>query len=533
MADIIDKAIANKWNKSPLESQTWRQFEGLTENKQLVIYGIGRGAEYFLKYYSDKLQVAGAVDAAKYGISLSEYDFRTGDFKEQTVNIEQPSDIKKYKPDNTVILITALKNYMDIYDDLTELGYSDIYSFLCMEVNKRMEEAVITERTDPREEYISAQLRSATDYNSVFVETMGGYSGHARYIVEALSRKNSNLNFTWFNDGNTAYPDIGLNEVKENTKSYFHALYKAGFWLFEDPVGYALKKKSDQVLIQLKHWSSVTLKMFGIKLEEPLEQSLDETPGRMRRLFVHNAELTDYVISGSDFDEKTVKEGYLYDGPFFRAGSPRSDILFDSARFRTSIRATYGILENTKICLYVPTFRLVKSRKCRYKDTGIDFGELKDTLEKVSGENWVIMIRLHPRVDRDTIPVFPEYVIDATDYTDGEELVAASDAVIADYSSIMFEPAFAGIPVFLYAPDLEEYLREERGFLIPYEELPFPKAYSNEELLDHIACFDEKKYTEDVDAFMDKFGVHEDGHASERAADFILQLMEEKKRTND
>jgi len=528
MADIIDKAIENGWNKSVLGSQTWEQFESDLVHKQLVIYGIGIGAELFLKHYADKYRLAGAIDATKYGELLFEYDFRTGKTDTSDIYIEKPACLDHYMPKRTIVLIAALKHHVEIYQSLKSKGFSYIYSFLCMEVNKRIKLSDYTEYSDPREEYVLYKMQSPSDYNNVFVETMSGYSGHARYIVEAMKKKNNDLCFTWYNESNTPYPDIGLKEVKRNTRSYYDALYKAGLWLFEDPVFYETKKKQDQILIQLKHWSSITLKTFGIKLEEPLEQKFNSLPGSYRRHFEHNAELTDYVITGSDFDEQTVRDNYLYKGSFFRAGSPRSDILFDAERFRISIRAKYGIEADTKICLYVPTFRFDDKRRCRYKETGIQFLALRDSLEKSTGEDWIIMIRLHPRTDRDTIPLFPDYVVDATDYMDGEELVAASDAVIADYSSIMFEPAFVGKPVFLYAPDIEEYLTNERGFLIPYEKLPFPRAYSSAGLIENILNFDQEKYEADVTAFLDKYGVHEDGHASERAADFILGLLDSK-----
>ena len=99
--------------------------------------------------------------------------------------------------------------------------------------------------------------------------------------------------------------------------------------------------------------------------------------------------------------------------------------------------------------------------------------------------------------------------------------------MISDYSSIMFEPAFVYKPVFLLALDREEYTDEERDLLIDYKTLPFPKADSNAELEQCIMTFHEKKYKEDVRKFLEKYGVHEDGHASERAAVFISGLIDE------
>ena len=83
-------------------------------------------------------------------------------------------------------------------------------------------------------------------------------------------------------------------------------------------------------------------------------------------------------------------------------------------------------------------------------------------------------------------------------------------------------------PVFLYAPDRREYIDGERGLLIDYDSLPFDIAEDNEQLVQNICNFKKEEYDRRVDAFMDKYGVHEDGHASERAARFILGLMKDE-----
>ncbi|MNC57198.1 putative CDP-glycerol:glycerophosphate glycerophosphotransferase [compost metagenome] len=120
----------------------------------------------------------------------------------------------------------------------------------------------------------------------------------------------------------------------------------------------------------------------------------------------------------------------------------------------------------------------------------------------------------------------PDYVIDASGYPDSQELVAAADVMITDYSSIMFEPAFVRKPVFLYAPDRKEYINGERKLLIDYDTLPFSIAESNEDLANNIENFNQEEYVRQVDEFMEKYGVHEDGHASERAAKFISDLVD-------
>ena len=55
--------------------------------------------------------------------------------------------------------------------------------------------------------------------------------------------------------------------------------------------------------------------------------------------------------------------------------------------------------------------------------------------------------------------------------------------------------------------------------------LPFSVAVSNEELAANIEQFDEDKYRKAIDAFQKKYGVLEDGRASERVVDVIEKVI--------
>ena len=45
--------------------------------------------------------------------------------------------------------------------------------------------------------------------------------------------------------------------------------------------------------------------------------------------------------------------------------------------------------------------------------------------------------------------------------------------------------------------------------------------------MNNIINFNQETYERELKEFFDKYGVHEDGHASERAAEFVLKLMNE------
>ena len=68
-------------------------------------------------------------------------------------------------------------------------------------------------------------------------------------------------------------------------------------------------------------------------------------------------------------------------------------------------------------------------------------------------------------------------------------------------------------------------MEHEYELLVGNDALPFPIAETNGELAQYIIKFDQTEYESRVTAFLDQYGVREDGHASERAAEFILNLF--------
>lgn len=73
------------------------------------------------------------------------------------------------------------------------------------------------------------------------------------------------------------------------------------------------------------------------------------------------------------------------------------------------------------------------------------------------------------------------------------ELIAAADFLVTDYSSIMLEAAVADVPVFILAPDYEDY-QEKRSFYIDFDaEVPSAIAASFDDLLNNLEMWDGDK----------------------------------------
>ncbi len=234
------------------------------------------------------------------------------------------------------------------------------------------------------------------------------------------------------------------------------------------------------------------------------------------------------MLSNSDWYDKTLKTGSLYEGKTLRSGSPRCDILiYGKEKERRRVRERFCLNENSRIIMYAPTFRGGSQSTERSIETGDhfpDYRELKEALDNRFGGNWHILLRLHPQlVARNmSAEVEDDFVIDGSRIDDMYELLAGCDAFLTDYSSAAFDAAVMKIPVFLYCDDYHEYEGERGRLLWDMRKLPFPFAETNSELLDNIRDFKEEKYHLELDTFLNENGVIEDGRSSRRVVDFLI-----------
>ena len=143
-------------------------------------------------------------------------------------------------------------------------------------------------------------------------------------------------------------------------------------------------------------------------------------------------------------------------------------------------------------------------------------------------------MRSHPHLAKDIFAKANRHnrVIDVSSYVDMQELLAASDVLITDYSSSMWDFSFTGRPCFIYANDLSSY-KMERNFHTPIDEWPFPLAERNEELKSNILNFDQHDYECKVRQHHEELGSYENGNASFELCNIIMRLINKGKLENN
>lgn len=523
--DAIDRAILEGWactENEKLCRQTWNEFEGVLKRKKLFLFGAGQGADFYFRKYREKARPESIIDnnSELWGVPAREIITQKIWNNSQILRITDTSVLKKYNNENTIILITSLRYFSEIAGQLEDMGIDHYFALLPMEAKKRNNAATYDEQ-----HYVEESCRYVINSKKIVFYTMSDYAGHGKEIAKQLLKIRDDLELVWIVKNMNVEMPLGIRPVsQQEQKEYIYELETAKMWICDTGMPLHIIKRSGQIYVQIKHWSSVTLKAFGFELAKFRRNK------SMIELCERESRIIDYIITGSKFDTETCRRGFAFTGEIFEAGSPRTDILFDSEKYRMKVCNYYHIDSEKKMLLYAPTFRSGTGEEYVPKASHIDldFEKIKKELEKRFGGSWLILLRLHPVVARQGIKRDkPKYVIDVSNYYDSEELVAASDMMITDYSSIMFEPAFVKKPVFLFAVDKKKYIDRERTLLIDYETLPFSIAETNDELAENIRHFEFTEYGKKLNDFLDQYGVHEDGHAGERAAVFISGLMTE------
>ena len=234
------------------------------------------------------------------------------------------------------------------------------------------------------------------------------------------------------------------------------------------------------------------------------------------------------MIAGSEFGANNYRTAFHMTGDILMDGCPRNDILMrNDPDEAVAIRKKLNIPAETGILLYAPTYRDDCKKKKVSQDATLDVTRTLDCLERHTGRRWVCFYRAHYQSAGINIESEPR-LKDVSRWPEMAELLLISDMLITDYSSCGCDFTLLRRPMFLYQPDVEEYLEQSRSFYFDMEDSPFLIAHNQDELEALIIDTDAEKARkngEDLDRF---FGTTETGHASEAVCRYIMERMQDK-----
>ena len=304
-----------------------------------------------------------------------------------------------------------------------------------------------------------------------------GYGDNAKYVCDELLKMNEKFDIVWLckNINDKSVP-TGIRKVKYNSIKALYELSTAKIWMDNCRKSYHIIKRSGQYYIQLWH---------GCTMLKKIEFDVQDKLGKYyTRNMIKDNEICDLFISNSKYFSKRCRESFKFEGKILEAGEPKGDVLLNNHnKMATEFKEKNGLV-NSIIILYAPTFRMDYSSN----PYDIDFQSIAESFKK-KGLNVKVLVRLHPNITSESFNFkFNKDIIDMSKYPDMQELLAASDILITDYSSIMFESMLIDKNVILYVKDIDSYC-DDRGFYFNLEELPFSMVKNNDDLLDVLDNF--------------------------------------------
>lgn len=350
--------------------------------------------------------------------------------------------------------------------------------------------------------------------NKVVFSSFGGkgFGDNPKAIALELLKTDPTLDLVWL----TRDPDLklpeGIRPCRFGTPQAVRELSTAKVWVDNSRGGAHYKKKGQ---FYLQTWHGFALKCIEASAKNLPQHYVEQAKADSRRI--------DLLISGSAFMTERYRRDFWYNGEIAAFGSPRNDVFFHPTDAGEKVRAFFGLSADTNLLLYAPTFRDDGSAAAY----GLDAEGALKACETRFGGKWSALLRLHPNaaaLSKDLFAYDGQRLIDATSYPDMAELLLAANLLITDYSSSMFDYALSGKPCIQFATDLAAY-QKGRDFYFPLNSLPFPLAQSNEELVSLLQTLDLQDCQRKWQDFAARQGFCEDGRASQRCAQWILDKM--------
>lgn len=346
----------------------------------------------------------------------------------------------------------------------------------------------------------------------VFSNFNGGvYGDNPKYIAEELLKRTQNWKLYWTSASDYNLPR-GILPVRPNTIAFVWHMATAGTWVDNTRKLYYFKKRPGQFYIQTCHGGPGPK-----KIEKDCEELLSKEYVAYAKI---DSKHIDLMLSSCKWQSNCFRNAFWYDGPILEKGLPKYDAYFEDITLcRKRVQNFFKLPGDIRFVVYAPTFR--ESRKTdMYK---LDYEQLLVSLEKRFGGKWAVLVCLHPNIDRKSYPLtYTDRILNTGSYGNMQDLLAASDVIISDYSGCVTDFVMIGRPGFLYIEDYED-AKQERGYYYDLKELPLPLAFSNQELMQQIETFDEEEYKRGCRAFCDWMQFFEGGHASEAVVDVILE----------
>lgn len=357
-------------------------------------------------------------------------------------------------------------------------------------------------------------------YKAVFCNYNGkGFGCNPKYIALEMLKRNPNWDIVWVvKEDKYEFPN-GIRTVIWDSKEAIYEMATASVWVDNQRKLWYHRKRKKQFFVETWHGGAGPIKKIGADNPSNFNNKPYEHTSH------HMNKIVNVMVSNGKMRSEIYKRAFLYNGNILECGAPRNDILVNNYKiYETKVKKFFNIPKDSHIVIYAPTYR--KGRKTDKMQ--LNGYRVLEALSKKFGGNWYMLKRLHPTMAQKACELdYGQFIINSSEYDDMQELLAASDVMVSDYSSVISEFSIMKKPIFLYAEDISDYSRE-RDFYVDYFGLPYLIAEDEDKLVENISLFNQEIYERKVRDYHKKIGSVEKGTASESVVDAIYKHIEEE-----
>lgn len=321
--------------------------------------------------------------------------------------------------------------------------------------------------------------------------------------------------------------------VRRGSLAYRRALATAGLLVNNATFPPSWGKRPGQVYVNT--WHGTPLKTMGY----------DEAQGGFgARNVLRNFMMADYLLSTSPFmSERMYEDAYrlvnVAPGELLEAGYPRTDVQFAGAEAAASTRrrlAAEGVRvgPDDTMVLLAPTWKGSSFHTPR-NDTAALLA-LVTELDRLLPEGHRVLLKVHQQVYRHALkePRLTGRLV--PNHLPTNEVLATTDVLVTDYSSIFFDFLGTGRPIVFHAPDRDDY-EGYRGAYLDVAELPGPLTDTPEALAEVLRAVGTGGESDPLrthgalrEAARARFAPFDDGNATQRVLDVVVRGRREGQR---
>lgn len=207
---------------------------------------------------------------------------------------------------------------------------------------------------------------------------------------------------------------------------------------------YLEKKKKHRIYYGIKEWLRLHIAIY-------------------RKVSTSGGWVDCYFLSTTKAGTNTLKKFFMLpEKKFLEAGNPRVCECLLHLPYEDEV--IKRISKYKKIILYVPTFRR--------KDSTFDFYEASSAFKKYLKDNDMLWIQKpHLAANMENNIYEDDNILNLESGFDLNVIMKYISLLITDYSSVASDAMYYRKPLIFYTPDLDDYIDNDRGFIVDINEI--------------------------------------------------------------